>query len=141
MNFNILDYTNFKLNNSVNEKTTYEKPKLVDNGVKYFFKEVLKGCHNYKQNNYNIFFNISMFLLFILVLASILYMRYKGNKSTTQYYEKSMKDKDYIMSKLIYYNRQNIDNQQKIKNNMITNLPDYSNHVEANLLHKTIYFS
>ncbi len=82
-----------------------------------------------------------MFLLFILVLASILYMRYKGNKSTTQYYEKSMKDKDYIMSKLIYYNRQNIDNQQKIKNNMITNLPDYSNHVEANLLHKTIYFS
>jgi hypothetical protein len=141
MNFNILDYTNFKLNNSVNEKTTSEKPKLVDNGVKYFFKEVLKGCHNYKQNNYNMFFNISMFLLFILVLASILYMRYKGNKSTIQYYEKSMKDKDYIMSKLIYYNRQNIDNQQKIKNNMITNLPDYSNHVEANLLHKTIYFS
>jgi hypothetical protein len=141
MNFNILDYTNFKLNNSVNEKTTFEKPKLVDNGVKYFFKEVLKGCHNYKQNNYNIFFNISMFLVFILVLASILYMRYKGNKSSIQYYEKSMKDKDYIMSKLIYYNRQNIDNQQKIKNNMITNLPDYSNHVEANLLHKAIYFS
>jgi hypothetical protein len=141
MNFNILDYTNFKLNNSVNEKNTSEKPKLVDNGVKYFFKEVLKGCHKYKQNNYNTFFNISMFLLFILVLASILYMRYKGNKSSKEYYEKSMKDKDYIMSKLIYYNRQNIDNQQKIKNNMITNLPDYSNHVEANLLHKTIYFS
>lgn len=141
MNFNILDYTNFKSNNLANEKTTSEKPKLVDNGVKYFFKEVLKECHNYKQNNYNTFYNISMFLLFILVLASILYMRYKGNKSSTKYYEKSMKDKDYIMSKLIYYNRQNIDNQQKIRNNMITNLPDYSNHVEANLLHKTIYFS
>ena len=117
------------------------KPKLVDNGVKYFFKEVLKGCHNYKQHNYNTFYNISMFLLFVIVLASILYMRHKGNKSSIEYYEKSMKDKDYIMSKLIYYNRQNIDNQQKIKNNMITNLPDYSNHVEANLLHKTIYFS
>ena len=146
MNFNILDYTNFKLNNSTNldrsnDKNMSNKPKLVDNGVKYFFKEVLKGCHNYKQHNYNTFYNISMFLLFVIVLASILYMRHKGNKSSTQYYEKSMKDKDYIMSKLIYYNRQNIDNQQKIKNNMITNLPDYSNHVEANLLHKTIYFS
>ena len=51
-----------------------------------------------------------------------------------KYYEKSMKDKEYIMSKLVYYNRQNIDNQQKIKNNMITNLPDYSNHIEANIL-------
>jgi hypothetical protein len=146
MNFNILDYTNFKLNNSINlnrpnEKPMSEKPKLVDNGVKYFFKEVLKGCHNYKQNNYNTFFNVSMFLLFVIVLASILYMRYKGNSTSKEYYEKSMKDKDYIMSKLIYYNRQNIDNQQKIRNNMITNLPDYSNHVEANLLHKTIYFS
>jgi hypothetical protein len=146
MNFNILDYTNFKLNNSTNlhntnDRNTSEKPKLVDNGVKYFFKEVLKGCHKYKQNNYNAFYNVSMFLLFIVVLAAILYMRHKGNKSSTEYYEKSMKDKDYIMSKLIYYNRQNIDNQQKIKNNMITNLPDYGIHVEANLLHKTIYFS
>ena len=111
MNFNILDYTNFKLNKTTNEKTMSEKPKLVDNGVKYFFKEVLKGCHNYKQNNYNTYYNISMFLLFVVVLTSILYMRHKGNKSSAQYYEKSMKDKDYIMSKLIYYNRQNIDKQ------------------------------
>ena len=56
-----------------------------------------------------------MLILFVLVLTSILFMRHKGNKSSMEYYEKSMKDKDYIMSKLIYYNRQNIDNQQKIK--------------------------
>ena len=31
MNFNILEYTNFKLNNSTNEKNMSEKPKLVDN--------------------------------------------------------------------------------------------------------------
>ena len=82
-----------------------------------------------------------MFLLFILVLGIILYTRYKGNKGNKSYYEKSMKDKEYIMSKLVYYNRQNIDSQQKIRNNMITNLPDYSNHPEANLLHKKVYFS
>ena len=152
MNFNILDYTNFKLDksnkfnsnnvqSSFNQSNNNEKPKLVDNGVKYFFKEILKGCHNYKQNNYNSFYNLSMFLLFIVVLGVILYTRYKGNKNSKSYYEKSMKDKEYIMSKLVYYNRQNIDNQQKIRNNMITNLPDYSNHPEANLLHKKVYFS
>ena len=139
MNFNILDYTNFKLDksnkfnsnnvqSSFNQSNNNEKPKLVDNGVKYFFKEILKGCHNYKQNNYNSFYNLSMFLLFILVLGVILYTRYKGNKNSKSYYEKSMKDKEYIMSKLVYYNRQNIDNQQKIRNNMITNLTDYINH-------------
>ncbi len=55
-------------------------------------------------------------------------------------YLKNLKEKEYIMSKLVYYNRQDIENNQRIRNNMITNLDDYSNHPEANLLHKKIYF-
>lgn len=144
MNFNILDYTNLQYNstkhstNSINNGTN---PKLVDNGVKLFFKEVLKGCNKYKQANYNTFYNILMFSIFCLILAILLYSRYKGPHNYKSYYEKTLKDKEYIMSKLVYYNRQNFDHQQKIRNNMITNLPDYSNHPEANLLHKTVYFS
>lgn len=139
MNFDIVNYANSQLNKSTNVVT--DKPKLVDNGVKYFLRGVLKNCHNYKQNNINIFYNITMFICFILILGIILAMRYKGNSMSKKYYEKSMKDKEYIMSKLVYYNRQNLDNQQKIRNNMITNLPDYGNHVEANILHKNLYFS
>jgi hypothetical protein len=139
MNFDIVNYTNLQFSKSTN--ASIDKPKLVDNGVKYFFREVLKNCHNYKQNNFNTFYNITMFILFIIILGLILVMRYKGNSMSRKYYEKSMKDKEYIMSKLVYYNRQNIDNQQKIKNNMITNLPDYGNHVEANILHRNLYFS
>ena len=139
MNFDIANYTNLQFSKATNYTTT--KPKLVDNGVKYFLREVLKNCHSYKQNNINIFYNITMFVLFVITLGIILLTRYKGNSMSKKYYEKSMKDKDYIMSKLVYYNRQNIDNQQRIKNNMITNLPDYSNHVGANILHKNLYFS
>ena len=139
MNFDIVNYTNLQFSKSNNVSTT--KPRLVDNGVKYFLRGVLKNCNNYKQNNINTFYNITMFLVFIILLGIILFMRYKGNSMSKKYYEKSMKDKEYIMSKLVYYNRQNIDNQQKIKNNMITNLPDYTNHIEANLLHKNLYFS
>ena len=139
MNFDIANYTNLQFSKATINPT--DKPKLVDNGVKYFLREVLKNCHSYKQNNINIFYNITMFVLFVITLGIILLTRYKGNSMSKKYYEKSMKDKDYIMSKLVYYNRQNIDNQQRIKNNMITNLPDYSNHVEANILHKNLYFS
>lgn len=144
MNFNILDYTNLQYNsikhstNSINNGTN---PKLVDDGVKLFFKEVLKGCNKYKQSNYNTFYNLIMFSAFCLILGILLYTRYKGSNNYKSYYEKTLKDKEYIMSKLVYYNRQNIDHQQKIRNNMITNLPDYNNHPEANLLHKTVYFS
>lgn len=144
MNFNILDYTNLQYN-STKTNTSFinniDNPKLVDVSVKLFFKEVLKGCNKYKQNNYNTFYNLIMFLVFCFILTILLYTRYKGTRNYKSYYEKTMKDKEYIMSKLVYYNRQNVDNQQKIRNNMITNLPNYNDHPEANLLHKAVYFS
>jgi hypothetical protein len=137
MEFDLSNYTNLKNNNS---NTNINTPSLVDKGVKYFFKSTLRECHRFKQNNYNNFYNISMFIVFFGILGIILFVRYKGNKSKKEMYEKNLKDKQYIMSKLMYYNKQNIDNQQRIKNNMITNLPDYNDHPEANLLHKKIYF-
>ena len=82
-----------------------------------------------------------MFIVFITVIIIILYSKYKGNMTYQQRYEKNTKDKQYIMSKLVYYNRQNLENNQRIKNNMITNLPDYSDHPEASMLHKNIYFN
>ena len=135
---NINNYLNFS--NSNNNIENINKPKLIEPGVKYFFKGILKECNNYKQKNYNFIYNLSLFLLFFIILGIILFYRYKGNKTSEEKYIKNMKDKQYIMSKLVYYNRVNLDNQQKIKNNMITNLPDFSNHPEASLLHKKIYF-
>jgi hypothetical protein len=82
-----------------------------------------------------------MFIVFASVFFVILYSKYKGNMTIEERYQKNTKDKQYIMSKLVYYNRQNLDNNQKIKNNMITNLPDYSDHPEASTLHKNVYFT
>ena len=60
-----------------------------------------------------------MLCLFVGILGIILYVKYKGNKSPEERYNKNLKDKQYIMSKLVYYNRVNLDNQTRIKNNMI----------------------
>ena len=134
---NINNYLNFK---QTDNTQNINKPKLIEPGVNYFFRGILKECNNYKQKNYNLFYNLTLFILFFLTLGTILYYRYKGNKTSQEKYIKNIKDKQYIMSKLVYYNRANLENNQKIKNNMITNLPDFNNHPEASLLHKKIYF-
>jgi len=135
---NINNYLNF--NNSSDSNDNINKPKLIEPGVKYFFKGILKECNNYKQKNYNLFYNIFLFILFFLILGIILFYRYKGNKTSQEKYQKNLQDKQYIMSKLVYYNRANLENKQRVQNNMITNLPDFSNHPEASLLHRKIYF-
>ena len=72
----------------------------------------------------------------------ILKFRYKGSKENKEYLKNKMiQDNNYIMSKLVYYNKMNIDNQQNIRNNLVTNLPNnnYNQNPEAMLLHNKIY--
>ena len=133
------DYLNLSINyNKIDNNNI--NPKLITPNVKFFFKNVLKNCNNVKNNNFNFFYNIGLFLLFVIILTTLLLFKYNGGKNSVKKYEKNLKDKQYIMSKLVYYNKANVENNQRIKNNMITNLPDYSNHPEAELLHKKIYF-
>tara|TARA_B100000963_G_scaffold316324_2_gene296051 strand:+ start:869 stop:1285 length:417 start_codon:yes stop_codon:yes gene_type:complete len=132
------DYLNININYGKPEVDN--KPQLIAPNVKFFFKNILKNCNTIKNNNYNFYYNIGLLILFIVVLGTILLCKYKGGKNSIEKYHKNLRDKQYIMSKLIYYNKTNIENNQRIKNNMITNLPDYSNHPEAELLHKKIYF-
>lgn len=135
---NINNYLN--LNNSNTDNYNINKPKLIEPGVKYFFKGILTECHNYKQKNYNLIYNIFLLILFFFILGIILFYKYKGYKTPIEQYQKNLRDKQYIMSKLVYYNRVDLENKQKIRNNMITNLPDLTNHPEASLLHRKIYF-
>ena len=133
------DYLNLSINyNKIDNNNI--NPKLITPNVKFFFKNVLKNCNTVKNNNFNFFYNIGLFLLFVIILTTLLLFKYNGGKNSVKKYEKNLKDKQYIMSKLVYYNKANLENNQRIKNNMITNLPDYSNHPEAELLHKKIYF-
>ena len=134
---NINNFLNF---NSFNNSHNNNNARLTDPGVKYFFNNILKNCHNIKQKYNNLYYNFSLLGLFILILGIILISRYKGKKTKEQQYLKSIKEKEYIMSKLVFYNKADIDNKERLRNNMITNLPDYSNHPEASLLHRKIYF-
>ena len=123
-----------------NEINFTNKPRLVTENVKNFINYQLKKCSEKKFLENSFFYNSLLFFIFILLLSLTLIFKYKGFKNKEDIYKKNLQDKQYIMSKLIYYNRQNIDNNNRIKNNLITDLPDYSNHPEASLLHRKIYF-
>ena len=129
---------NFISNN--NEKITNNIPKLVSANLKNYLDNKLQECNYKKVKNNNLYFNTFFFIIFILILSSILIFKFKGFKDINSHYKKQIRDKEYIMSKLIFYNKQNLDNKNRSNSNLINNLPNINNYPEAALLHKKIYF-
>jgi len=133
---------NYILNfiSSNNEKATQIMPKLVSNNLKNYLVNKLQECNYKKIKNNNLYFNIFFFIIFIFIFGSILIFKFKGLKDKNLHYKKQIRDKEYIMSKLIFYNKQNLENKNRSNNNLINNLPDINNYPEASLLHRKIYF-
>tara|TARA_B000000477_G_scaffold75194_1_gene63240 strand:- start:388 stop:687 length:300 start_codon:yes stop_codon:yes gene_type:complete len=92
-------------------------PVLCEPGIKYYLRSSLKESHKFKEKYINFFYNIVMFCLFILVLFSILYYRYKGKLTAGEIALKNRRKQEYIVSKL-----QQLSAIKKNKN-MITDLP------------------
>lgn len=130
--FNNININNNNLNNNL--------PKLVPKNLKNYLNFQLQNCNLKKFKTSTYYYNSILLALFIIIVSIILISKYKGFKNESEIYKKNIKDKEYIMSKLIYYNRQNLDNQKRVKNNLITDLPTINQHPEASLLHRKIYF-
>ena len=129
---------NFVGNN--NQILSENMPKLVSSNLKKYIGNKLQECNYKKIKNNNLYFNIFFLAIFILILSSILFFKFKGFKDKNSIYKKHIRDKEYIMSKLIFYNKQNLDNKNRSNNNLINNLSDINNYPEASLLHRKIYF-
>lgn len=110
-----------------------EKPLLIEPGIKSFLSHTLKNCKETKNKNQNIFYNIGFFIVFFIVIGGFLLYKYKGKLTPYQRIEKEKKKKEYIISKL-----QQIS-YQKNKTDMITNLPNWNNHPESDILNRKIY--
>jgi hypothetical protein len=111
-------------------------PLLVEPGVKYFLNATLKECNEYKNKFNNIVFNLFILFIFVFILGIILLYRYKGKPTKVELEIKNRKKQEYIISKL-----QEISNIKKNMNdNLITDLPNWSDHPELQLLNnKNLY--
>jgi hypothetical protein len=106
-----------------NNEYNYPKPSLTEPGVTFFLHQTLKQCHITKDKFNNLMFNITLLILFMLILGFILFYKYKG-KLTPQELENKKKEKQqYILSKIKNFQQAKRLAQQEL----ITGLPQWEN--------------
>ena len=94
-------------------------PRLIDTSFKNYMFYNLQKCHEYKTNMYTYVFNIVVFLLFIFGFGIVLYFCYKGKKSPKEMQEKMLREQEYVLSKIRYYQNGRIAESA----GLITDLP------------------
>jgi hypothetical protein len=77
--------------------------RLIEPSVKYYLQSSLQSCHNTRVKIYSLIFNASIFILFVLIVGGILYYSYKNKPTEYEKQQKMMKDQEYILSKIKYY--------------------------------------
>jgi hypothetical protein len=96
-------------------------PQLIDNTAKYYLFSTLQKCHLTKTEIYNMALNIIVFALFVVISGSVLYYCSKKKLSPEQLQQKIIRDQQYVLSKIRYYQQENMAK----KTSDITNLPAF----------------
>ena len=97
------------------------RPALIEPGVRYFIGGNLKQCHIFKDEHTSIIFNISMFVLLVVLVGGFLLYRYRGKLTPEQLALKNKRKQEYIFTKLKTIATQ----RQKQSQDSITNLPGW----------------
>jgi hypothetical protein len=125
-----LDYLNYK--SSGLKENIASTSSLVDPKIKTFFNNTLKKCHEFKNRYNTLFMNFIYLFIFLFIIGVILLYKYKGKKNSYQKKIKDIKDKEYILAKLIHINK--MSNKEKQNSlGLITDLPAINNLVNQNL--------
>lgn len=102
-----------------------EYPRLIENSAKNYLFQTLKQCHNNRVNIYYYVFNIGIFIIFVSIVAGVLYYCHKTKISDYEKRRKMLYDQQYILSKIRFYQEENNDRKEHLSN--ITNLPMHNN--------------
>lgn len=108
----------------------FTKPILTEPGVKYFLNETLKQCREFKNTYHNLLFNISLFILFTIILGSLLLVKYKGKLTPSEKEIKNREKQQYILSKIKNYQ----DAKQIAQQELISGLPQWE--TEYDIIHR-----
>ena len=89
-------------------------PHLIEKNIMYVLKDQLSECNKKKNYTNTLIFNISVFFMLSFIITFILYIKYKGKQDVSKLIENENKKKNYILSKLHFY--------QKMKSKEYTNM-------------------
>ena len=110
------------------------RPRLIEPGVKYFLNSTLEQCHNFICNYYNLLYNLGLFVLFVLVVGTTLYLKYKNKNNLKLQEEKKIEQQNYILNKLRFmqdYNKSQL-------NQAMSDLSNWQNNPEVQFFNRKI---
>jgi hypothetical protein len=80
-----------------------EYPRLIEQGAHNYLQEALKICHGNRVQIYSYALNIGVFMLFLAIAGLTLYYCYKRKLTPHELRQKTLKDQDYVLSKIRHY--------------------------------------
>lgn len=113
----------------MNEYNLVHQPILIEPGVKYFFKNILRKCNEKKQFLFNIAFNVGLFIAFVVIVWMILEYRKRNKVKKDDEERKKLEMNRYMLSKI---KKIELENEKK----RITELPAFES--EYKMIHKFI---
>ena len=94
-------------------------PRLIEPGMKHYINSALKNCHSKRAFFNNIIFNISLLVVFLIILIGVLFYKYKGKLTPTEKYNRQKYQYQYVLSQIKKVNVAN----KSINKELITGLP------------------
>jgi len=80
---------------------------LVEPGVRSFLKLSLQNCKQFKAQYYNTIFNTCTLFLFVAVVGTILFIKYKTKPSADEIERRKQQQREYVLSQLKLVNAKN----------------------------------
>ena len=99
-----------------------EAPKLIESSAKNYLFNTLQQCHSNRVNVYFYALNVGVVVLLVLVFGTTLYYCSKQKMTDYEKNQKMVKDQQYVLSKIRYY-QEDKKNMQQSQVSGITDLP------------------
>ena len=82
-------------------------PKLIDSTALYYLDGALKKSHTIRIKYHRIIWNVGIVCMFGFLLGVFLYYRYTTRPTQKEANYKLIKDQEYVLSKIRYFQEQN----------------------------------
>lgn len=82
-------------------------PKLIDQSAIYYLDGALKKSHETRIKYHHIIWNVGLVACIFFIFAAVLYYRYTNKPTPTEANYKLIKDQEYVLSKIRFFQEQN----------------------------------
>ena len=98
-------------------------PRLIDTSTRTFAQYALQKCHENRIAVFTIALNIVVFVVFVSIFGLALYFCRKRKLTPEEEYYKMMRDQEYILAKIRFYQNDVLKPEQLKSSAPITHLP------------------